>query len=72
MKITGSVKITLGAEEKTTLKQASRILSDLADQLDTMAGCDDDLIMELNRAFDTCRDISTREFFEYELDDGNE
>ena len=69
MKITGKKVIQLNDAEKEILVKAGRILSDLADELDAY---ESDLAYELNRAYDTCLDVSREEKFEYELDDGNE
>ena len=69
MKITGKKVIQLNDAEKEILVKARRILGELADELDVY---DSDLAYELNRAYETCLDVSREEKFEYEIDDGNE
>ena len=71
MTISGVKVIRLSDEEKSLLTQAGRLLSDLADQIETV-GYDGDLVLELNNAYETCLDVAREEKFEYVLDDGNE
>ena len=71
MTVSGVKVIRLSEEEKSLLTRAGRLLGDLADQIDGF-GEDDDLVMELNRAYDTCLDVVREEKFEYVIDDGNE
>lgn len=69
MKITGVKVIELTERERNILHGAGVILSDLADQIDNI-GADEDFVMELNRAYSTCLDVSRRETFKYEINDG--
>lgn len=69
MKITGVKVIELTERERNILHGAGVILSDLADQIDSI-GADEDLVMELNRAYDTCLEVSRRDAFKYEINDG--
>ena len=71
MKIIGKKVITLSDDEKATLMRAARILDTLGDEIDS-TNCDEDLVMEINRAFDTCQDLAHHGTFEYDIDDGNE
>lgn len=71
MKITGVKVIRLTAEEKTLLTKAGHLLSDLAEQIDSM-GADDDFVMRLNAGYDVCLDAVREEKFEYVLEDGEE
>ena len=73
MTISGVKVIRLSEEEKSLLTQAGRLLSDLADEIDAVGvGYDGALVMELNRAYETCLDMAREGRFEYTLDDGNE
>ena len=67
MTISGVKVIRLSDDEKSLLTQAGRLLSDLADQIDGI-GADEDFVMELNRAYDTCLDVVREIEFKYELD----
>ena len=69
MTITGRKVIQLNDAEKEILVKAGRILGELADELDVY---DSDFAYELNRAYETCLDVSREERFEYEINDGNE
>jgi DNA-binding SARP family transcriptional activator len=69
MKIIGKKVITLTDDEKAALTRAARILENLADQVEPM---DEEFVMELNRAYDTCMDTAYHGTFEYNFDDGNE
>lgn len=71
MKISGIKVIELSEREKNILVTAGRLLSDLADQIDSV-GCDEDLVMELNRGYDICLDTARQGKFEYVIDDGEE
>lgn len=70
MKITGTKIIELSEDEKNILVTAGRLLSDLADQIDSM-DCDDEMVMELNRGYDICLDTARQGKFEYVIDDGD-
>ena len=69
MTITGRKVIQLNDAETEILVKAGRILGELADELDVY---DSDFAYELNRAYETCLDVSREERFEYEINDGNE
>lgn len=69
MKIAGKKIITLSENEKSVLKGAACILENLGWQVESL---DEDLVMELNRAYETCLDTASRGIFEYDIDDGNE
>jgi plasmid maintenance system antidote protein VapI len=69
MKITGVKVIELTEREMNILHGARTILSDLAEQIDTI-GADEDFVMELNRAYDTCLEVSRQGVFKYEINDG--
>ena len=71
MTVSGVKVIRLSEEEKSLLAQAGRLLSDLADEIDT-TGHNGDFVMELNRAYDTCLGVVREIEFNYPLDDGNE
>lgn len=71
MTISGVKVIRLSGEERHVLTTAGRLLSDLAEEIDSI-GMDDALVMELNRAYEACLDVAREEKFEYVLDDGNE
>ena len=71
MKITGTKIIQLSDSERNLLVAAGRLLSDLADQIDSM-GCDDALVMELNHGYEICLGTAQEEKFEYVIDDGEE
>jgi hypothetical protein len=71
MKITGKKVIRLSAEEKELMRKAGHLLSDLAEQIDSM-GADIDFVMRLNAGYDVCLDVVREEQFEYILDDGEE
>ena len=68
MKITGKKVIELNEHEVSILKNAARLLSDLAEQVDAY---DDEMSMDCNRAYDTCTDLMHRMRFEFELNDGD-
>lgn len=67
MTISGVKVIRLNKEERDLLSEAGRLLSDLADQID-IVGCDEEFVMELNRAYDTCLGVVREIEFKYELD----
>lgn len=71
MKITGTKIITLSEDEKDILIKAGRLLSDFADQIDSI-GCDDALVMDLNHGYEICLDVARHGKFEYIIDDGEE
>ena len=71
MKITGVKVIRLSPAEKTLLTKAGHLLSDLAEQIDSM-GADVDFVMRLNAGYDVCLDVVREEKFEYIMDDGEE
>ena len=71
MTISGVKVIRLSDDEKSLLSEAGRLLSDLADQIDGI-GADEDFVMELNRAYDTCLGVVREGRFEYVLNDGDE
>lgn len=71
MKITGVKVIRLSTAEKSLLTKAGHLLSDLAEQIDSM-GADDDFVMRLNAGYDVCLDVVREEKFEYVLEDGEE
>ena len=71
MKITGMKVIQLNTQEKTLLTNAGHLLSDLAEQIDSM-GADDDLVSRLNDCYELCLDVVREEKFEYVIDDGEE
>lgn len=69
MKVAGTRIITLSREEVEILRGASRVLSDLAEEIDS-TGEDGDFVMELNRAYDTCVEASQKIRFEYTISEG--
>ena len=69
MKITGVKVIELTERERNILHGAGTILSDLADQIDSI-GMDEDFAIELNRAYSICLEASRRGTFKYEINDG--
>jgi hypothetical protein len=69
MKVVGKKTITLSDNEKNVLKGAARILEFLAWHVDSL---DEDLVIELNRAYNACWETACCDAFEYDLDDGNE
>jgi hypothetical protein len=71
MKIIGKKVITLSEAENNILRGAAHILDILGDEIDS-TNCDDDLVIEINRAYDLCMEITRRKSFEYDIDDGNE
>lgn len=71
MKITGKKVIRLSDEEKYILRQAGTLLSDLAEQIDSM-NADIDFVVRLNAGFEVCADVVRMEQFEYTMDDGEE
>lgn len=68
MRITGKKVIELNEHEICVLRNAAHLLTDLADQVDSY---DDEMVMDCNRAYDTCMDLVHRVRFEFELDDGD-
>lgn len=71
MKITGKKVIRLTDEEKSILREAGHLLSDLAEQVDSM-NADIDFVVRLNAGYDVCLDVVREEQFEYIMDDGEE
>ena len=71
MKITGKKVIRFSHEEKELLRKAGCLLSDLAEQIDSMSA-DDDFVVRLNSGFEVCFDVAREEQFEYIMDDGDE
>ena len=69
MKVTGVKVIELSERELNILHGAGVILSDLADQIDN-TGMEEDLVVELNRAYSTCLEVTRRGTFKYEINDG--
>ena len=71
MKITGKKVIRLSSAEKDLLRKAGRLLSDLAEQIDS-TGADDELVSQLNAGYVVCLNVVHEEQFEYIMDDGEE
>ena len=71
MTVSGVKVIRLSDEEKILLKKAGQLLSDLADEIETV-GNNEEFVLELNRAYETCFDVAMENEFKYALDDGSE
>ena len=58
--------IQLSDEEKSLLSEAGRLLRDLAEAINDLGTEEEDFVLELYRAYETCLDVV------YGLDDGDE
>ena len=68
MRVTGVKVIQLTTEEKTLLTNAGHLLSDLAEQVDSV-GADGAFVARLNDCYETCLDVVQEGKFEYVIDE---